>query len=326
DPAVLHGLAMFHAQAPDLKTAAAFEAKFAAKTSDARAMAQAARLYLQAGEHKRAIDTALAGIAIENRAELRNILGKAYEAAGDTIRAVVELREAINLNKYEEAYYFDLAQVLLIHQNFDVAIQVVEASRKIFAESAQLELALGVAYYGQRRFADAVDSFLRVIAIAPKVPQSYMFLGRIIDHADARLPELEERFSEFAKTNPESAHAQLLYARVLIAQSADLDRPEQLLRRSIALEEGNWESHFELGILLERKRQFPEAAAALSRSIQLNPQNPTPHYRLARIYDRMGKREEAAAERALHEKLSVAEKEAIEKHQAGLKRLEFTVK
>ncbi len=267
------------------------------------------------------LDSALAAVKTDDSAQNRNRLGKAYEANGQTDRAVIELQEAIKKNQYEESYYFDLAHVLLQHQNFDAAIQVLEASRRIFAKSAQLELALGVAYYGQRRFPEAVDSFLRTIAITPGIGQPYVFLGRILEHADKRLPEIAERFQARAKALPNDFMAQHLLGKVLAAQGDHLDKAEAALRSSIGLKTDFWESHFELGLLLEKARKFDEAAKELERSATLNPTAPTPHYRLARVYDRLDRRDDAARERALHEKLTADEKAAMEKHAAGIKRL-----
>jgi tetratricopeptide (TPR) repeat protein len=267
------------------------------------------------------LKSALAAVNTEDSAQNRNRLGKAYEANGQTDKAVLELQEAIRKNEYEESYYFDLAHVLLRHQNFDVAIQVLESSRRIFAKSAQLELALGVAYYGQRRFSEAVDSFLRTIAIAPGIAQPYVFLGRILEHADKRLPEIAERFQAQASALPKDFMAQYLLGKVLAAQSEQWDKAEAALRSSIALKPDFWESHYELGLLLEKVRKFEEAGAELERSAALNPQVPTPHYRLARVYDRLGKTQDAVRERALHEKLTAEEKAAMEKHAASIKRL-----
>jgi tetratricopeptide (TPR) repeat protein len=275
---------------------------------------------------KRAVEAALRAVQAEDTAQTRNLLGKAYEADGQTDKAVLELQEALRRNAYEESYYFDLAHVLLRHQNFDAAIQLLEASRRIFARSAQLELALGVAYYGQRRFSEAVDSFLRTIAIEPGVAQPYVFLGRILEHADKRLPEIVTRFEARAQAAPKDFLAQFLAGKAFAAQGEQLEKAEAALRRSIALKEDFWESHYELALLLEKARKFEEAAKELERSAALNPAAPTPHYRLARIYDRLDRSDEAARERALHQKLTEEEKAAMEKHAAGIKRLELVIK
>ncbi len=332
DPLILHGLALYHSETGNWAEAADFEARYAEKaTGDREALPRAVSFYLQAGQTKRAIEVAEQGLKGQNRADLRNLLGKAYESVGQSDKSILELQEAIRLDPYEQDYHFDLAYALLVHQNFDVAIRVLEAARKAFDKSPQIELALGVAYYGQRRFVEAVDSFLRTAALAPGLEQPYVFLGRILSHAEGRLDQVTAKFAAFARDNPESFLGYFLHAKVLTAQlgpsgpSELAGQAEALYRKAIALNGSYWESHFQLALLLERKREFLQAAEQLERSIQLNPKNPTLHYRLARVYDRLGRGEQAEAERALHHKLAAEERAAIEKHAAGLKRLELVV-
>jgi len=333
DPVMLHGLALFHSETGNWAKAASLESRYAAVASgDRDALVRAVSLYLHAGQPKPAIELAGKALAKEKRADLHNLLGKAYEADGQFDNTIVELQKAIQLAPREEAYVFDLAYVLLVHQNFDVAIQLLEPAKKIFTRSAQLELALGIANYGQRKFAEAVDAFLRTAELAPKIEQPYVFLARIISHAEGRLGEITEKFASFARANPRNYLGHFLHAKGLIAQmgptpSVELaDQAERLLKKSISLNPTFWESEFELGVLLEGKKDFSAAARHLERAIQLSPKTPAPHYRLARVYDRLGKTEVAQAERVQHEKLTAEERTAIESHAAGLKRLELVVK
>lgn len=79
-----------------------------------------------------------------------------------------------------------------------MAVRVLEAAKKVFDNSAQLELTLGIACYGQRGFSEAVDSFLRAATLAPDVEQPYVFLGRILNQAEARLAEVTQKIAAFA--------------------------------------------------------------------------------------------------------------------------------
>jgi Flp pilus assembly protein TadD len=77
-----------------------------------------------------------------------------------------------------------------------------------------------------------------------------------------------------------------------------------LLERSISLDSKDWESHYELGLLLSNKHDYQGAARELKRSIDLNPKEAMPHYHLARVYDRLGQPEQAKAEREIHQRLT----------------------
>jgi len=322
DPIVLKALSLFYSESGNYEKAAECAAGYASKThTDPGAYARAIQLYLQSGKPKPAIDLARTALAAENRAELRYLLGKAYEMDGQPVESIREMRAAIQQNPYEESYYFELARDLLKHNSPQEAIQVLEDGKKVFARSAQIELTLGVAYYSMRRFSDAVDAFLLVIRIDPGVEQPYVFLGRMLDQTASKLPDVTAAFAALAKANPQNYTADFLYGKAL-AFGGKRDEAEPLLRKSIAENAEFWESHFELGGVLEAKHDFAGAAREFSRAAELNPKNPGVHYRLARVYDRLGKANEAKAEHALHEKLTQEENAFIRRQAGGMERLE----
>jgi tetratricopeptide (TPR) repeat protein len=206
--------------------------------------------------------------------------------------------------------YFQAAQPLLDQQKFTEAVVILKEGAARFANSAQLELALGVADYGLRRFDDAADAFLRTIEIAPETEQPYTFLGRILDQIPSRLPLAAQRFAEYESAHPASAAAYLLHAKALDAQSLEPELALRLLQKSIAMNAGDASAHFEMGTVLDRLQRFGDAAAEFQRAAELAPLDAAAHYRLARDYDRIGKHEAAQAEREKHAQLVKAQ-EAI---------------
>ena len=108
---------------------------------------------------------------------LRGLLASAYELDKQPARAINEYNRAILLDPYEEAYYFQLSQLLIDRENFATARQVLEAARKIFDKSPEIELALGTAYYGLKNYDEAGFAFLKTVTLAPQAPQAYTFLA-----------------------------------------------------------------------------------------------------------------------------------------------------
>lgn len=202
-----------------------------------------------------------------------------------------------------ESLYFEAAQPYLQQQNFAAALQILDTGRKKFSNSAQLELAAGVAYYGLRRFPEAIQTFLHTIEIDPTIEQPYVFLGRMLDQAEGQLPRITEVLAAFAKRAPESYLSNFLYGKAL-HMAGNSAAAEALFRKSIAENDSYWESHFELGVLLSQQHKFADAVHEIQRSTELNPKDPAPHYHLARLYDRLGRPAEAKQERELHAKLS----------------------
>jgi tetratricopeptide (TPR) repeat protein len=275
DSPVQHALAMFYSETGDFGKAAEAERRYASGPgADAGAAASAAGLLLRAGDVEQAIQWG---------------------------------KTAVERDPKKEEYAFDLGQMQLRRGDFAGAAATLEKACQRFPDSAQLELAYGVAVYGQRRFADAIDAFLRVTAMDRTVEQPYVFMARILSQAGDRLPQVVAAFAAWEKAEPGNYLAVCLHAKALTAASGDAGEIEAGLRRSIQLNDGYWESHFELGVLLGKNREWKQAAAELRRSIELNPGVAAAHFQLARAYDKLGDAEKARAERAEHERLTAAE-------------------
>lgn len=236
--------------------------------------------------------------------ELLHALSFYYSECGDLDRAEHVMQTVLSLDRFQESYYFDLADLFLKQRKFPAALETLNAGRKVFDKSAQLDLATGVAYYGLRRFPEATDAFLETIALDPSAQQPYVFLSRMLDQTESKRPRIRDAFAAYQKREPENYLSNYVYAKALALNEPG--RAEALLWKSIALNDGYAASHFELGVLLENRRDLAGAARELERSIALDPKDPASHYHLARVFDRLGKTAEANAERALHAKLVVA--------------------
>jgi tetratricopeptide (TPR) repeat protein len=314
DPDVLHGLAfLFTDLQPDLKRAADLEARYAElQPADKTAWRRVAAMCLEAGQYDRAIAAGTRGLAVDDSQELHTVLGQAYQGRQDWEHAAEHLAAAVKLAPYDENAHFLLIQMYLDRQDFAAAGQAIANARKVFARSPQIELAAGVCAYGMRHFPEAVDQFLKTIAIAPDVPQPYQFLAKMLDQADERLPEVVERFRQYQARHPGDAGACLLYAEALVAGLApggfppEAEQAIELLERARSLDANRAEIHYQLGCLLERKRDYAAAAAELERSVALDRRQPGAHFQLARVYERLGRKQDAARERDEHQRLTEA--------------------
>lgn len=308
EPVTQHALALFYSEAGNFSKAAEWERRFAGSPSaDLDAPARAAAFSLRAGDPAQAIEWAKAALARKDSAAMHDLLGNAYQASNRADAALEEFRTAARLAPDTETFTFDLGNAVLRRGDFAAALIIFDDARRRFPRSAQIELAYGVAAYGERRFSDAIGSFLKVTELDPSVEQPYVFMGRILDQAGDRIPRVIAAFTAWEKANPRNYLPPLLHAKALIASGGDQAVIESELRRSIQLNAASWESRMELGALLARNRQWQDAAAQLTRSIELNPREPRAHFELARVYDRLRQRDKAQAERAIHERLTASE-------------------
>ncbi len=237
-----------------------------------------------------------------------------YSESGQMLQAAAAQARLARLNPAREDalehaadLYFQAAQALLREQKFAEAVAVLEEARDKTGKRAQTELALGVAYYGLRRFNEAAGAFLETIRLAPDAEQPYLFLSRMLDAIPARLPAVTERFVQYEAAHPDDARGYLLHAKALDAQSREPDQARQLLTKSIELNARDASAHVELATLLERARDYAGAAAEFERAAALEPNDAGTHYHLARLYDRLNRPDAAASERDLHAKLMAAQ-------------------
>lgn len=230
--------------------------------------------------------------------------GQTLKAAESAAKYSAEVPEDGEVHERAIELYFETARPLLDRQKFAEAAVVLEEGVAALPKSSQLELALGVTYYGLRRFNDAADAFLRTIDIAPEMEQPYSFLGRIPDRIPSRLPRVASRFAEYESAHPASAEGYLLHAKALDAQSLEPEMALRLLERSVAIDSRNASAHFEMGTVLDRLQRFADAAVEFERAIVITPADAASHGRLAADYERIGRHEAAQAERAKQEQLS----------------------
>ena len=314
DPVTLGTLAAYYegqnkfAKAGDLAALAA---------APERAMAD----YIQANQPKKAIANALATPGWEEKAGIRNLLGKAYEADGQVLKTLDELQAAIRLAPGEEVYWSDLLEMLLDHYNFEEVIKAGQSARQRFPRSADIALSMGIAQYASNQTDAALDSFLETTALDPDGEQSYLFLARLIDDAHGRLQAIIARSVEYEKRNPESYVGYFLHARALIADLEEPEQAEALLRKSIGLNGKFWEAHYRLGILLSNRHAYEAAEKEFRRSVELNPTDPAIHYRLFRTLAALGRTREAEAELAVQRRVAAEHQAELARQTGNVKRL-----
>ncbi len=290
----------------DLATAESqLEAASRLEPRDARVWLALAQTYWKLNRSEASRAAAGKAEALANDPAILRALAVYYSGSGDRSKAAAALESVIRRDPYREADYFDLAQVYFQQQDFAAALNVLDAGRKNFDKSAQLELAAGVACYGLRRFPEAIEAFLRTIRLDPDVEQPYVFLGRMLDQAEGQLPRIAGVFAVYAQRDTWLGN--YLYGKALRI-AGDSAKAEPLLRKAVAQNDRSWEAHFELGVLLDGQGKYEDAAREIRRGIELHPDDPVAHYRLARLYDRLGKPAEARAERELHARLSTVVK------------------
>ena len=231
-----------------------------------------------------------------------------------------------------EGHIFDSGSELLLHQNFDAAIQVFANGVERYPQSAMLQIGLGVALYSRGRYEEAITALCAASDLAPADPRPYLFLGRMYTVSAGKTDEVSARLEHFTKVQPQNALAHYYYAMSLWkgerGQSGQVNfgQIEFLLKHSILLDPKYADAHLQLGILFAEQNKYPEAIHEYQQAIALEAGLVDAHYRLAQAYARTGEADRARAEMEIHERLRKQELAETEKQRAEIKQFVYSIR
>lgn len=211
--------------------------------------------------------------------------------AGQFPEAVRAYQEAIRLAPENELYRIALATILIEHQAFEAAINMLKASQK----SAKLLVLLGVAQFGYGETAEAIESLERAVALDPKLESAKRCLaGMVLDSAKSPPRSTVDLLCAWDKTV--CAALKLRRAR----EEGDAALEEQ----SVAVLEhvDSPVAHCALGRAYEWRNRMKSAAEQMESCVRLEP-TPQHHYMLALIYRKLGKTELAHRELELRSRM-----------------------
>lgn len=166
---------------------------------------------------------------------------------------------------------------------------------------------LGRTKYNENRFAEAVASFQRVLALRGKDVQAEDNLGlsqQGLGHTDQAKTAFE---TAIAWQGDAPADAQpYLNLGILLTDQGDPASAIQQLTKAAALAPENPKIHEELGRALQAKGGMEAAQAQLEAAVRLAPNAAALHFKLGQIYRHRGLSERAQQEFAICAKLNGA--------------------
>src|SRR5271169_119217 len=108
--------------------------------------------------------------------EALDLASAAWEAAGDTPKAVATLRQAIVLAPANARLYVDFASLCLVHKSYDVGIVMVSAGLARLPKAAELYVARGVLHVQLAQYDGADADFATAERLDPR--QAYGSVAR----------------------------------------------------------------------------------------------------------------------------------------------------
>lgn len=270
-------------------------------------------------------------LKVKETGELHNLLGQIDEKDGKFLDAANEFEVAAHMDPSEENL-FGWGSELLLHRTYEPAIDIFRTATQRYPNSAREFIGLGMALYARGLYEDAVKALLRAADIDPSDPRCYLFLSRAYDSSPGQAEDVIHRFQQYAQQQPTNALAQFYYAMSVWkgkrseGATVDLTQVEDLLKKSIALDGKQAQSHFQLGNLYADQHQYERSLPEYLRVIELDPNLADAHYRLGTDYTHLGQKDRAQAEFAIYQKLRSEHLAEVEKERAEVQQFVYSSK
>ena len=250
------------------------------------------------------------------------LLGRTYEKQDNLPEMLKAFEKAINLEPTNQGYYIDLGDALAEKKNYGTAIEVAKEAVKRFPSSSSAYSLKGSVELKMYLLTESLNSYSKAVELDPNNPRAALGLALTLWNMD-RNEEAGKAFAEGVRRFPNDAFFLLKYALFLLNAPGERDAQadaqiKALLKKSEALDDSDFETHFQLGNLAMKENKYDEALMELRAATKLDPEVAKVHLALGRVYRRMGREQEADNETQLHRKLKAQEDQGADAPQAAI--------
>jgi tetratricopeptide (TPR) repeat protein len=253
-------------------------------------------------------------VADQSDPDMLTLASEAYEASGDTPKAVSLLRQAIVLSPSTAHYYNAFALLCLDHESFQVGIDMIDAGLHYISDDASLYLSRGLLYAQLAQYEKAEADF----RTAEKLDSQQSLSSYAIALAQLEKNEPEKALSEIrsqVKAHPDSARHRYLLARLLQRNISDHD--DRAIKEAIGsaltavtLKPDFVEARDLLASLYQESGRYALAVEQCQLALRYAPSDQSAIYRLIMLLRHSGKSEDRAKIPALVKRLSALQQAA----------------
>jgi tetratricopeptide (TPR) repeat protein len=254
--------------------------------------------YVKSRNYKAAIRTAQGFLSQgRGKADLYNLLSRAYEGDGQTVDAYNALRTATQLDPKDENNYLDLATLCVDHANYDLGLEIVNIGIKNIPQSSRLYFQRGTLLAMKGQSAEAGADFENASRISPQQNLPYVARGLVLLESGQTAKAIE-LLRQRAVASPNDYLALYILGEALnrsgpAAGSAEENEAVNSLEKSVRINPDFAASRAVLGKLLLRRGEVDRAIAELEKALELDPKESSSLYQLALAYRRKGNLERA---------------------------------
>ena len=211
--------------------------------------------------------------------DVLSLASEAYEAAGDTPKAVALLRQAIVLNPQIPGYYVAFAAISLDHDSYQVGIDMINAGLARIPEDPSLYLSRGLLYAQLAQYDKAEADFHRADHLDARQSVSAYFS----DLAEISRNNPEKALSDVRaqlKAHPDSASLHYLLAKLLWNRGGSAEEAVQAGNEALKLNPGMDEARDLLASIYLDQQKYDLAAIQCRLVLKESPSDQSAMYHL----------------------------------------------
>ncbi len=171
-------------------------------------------------------------------------------------------------------------------------------------ESAETHLMLGTAKFGVADFAGARDEFAKAVALNPNLPEVHMYYAQTLQVTGDPDQSMKEFKAELA-VDPYNFQSNLQVG-ALLRKDQNYPEAKQYLERALQTRPGDLAVRYQLAAIEISEGKFDEARTRLESIVKESPQFTEAHVSLSMAYFRLKRPEDGKREREIVEKLTAA--------------------
>jgi tetratricopeptide (TPR) repeat protein len=250
--------------------------------------------------------------------DILSLASDAYEAVGNTPKAVALLRQAIVLSPTTVNYYNSFAAICLDHESFQVGIDMINAGLKRITNEPSLYISRGLLYAQIAQYDQAEADF----KTAEHLDSVQSISSYAIDLAELQQNNTGSALSQVRaqlKIHPDSALLHYLLAKMLSTEEgsdADANASSEALQEALLsakLKPDMTEARDLLATMYAGREQYDLAIQQCQLALQSNPGDQTAIYHLIVAYRHSGQADQRAQIPVLVKRLAELQKTARQK-------------
>jgi tetratricopeptide (TPR) repeat protein len=244
--------------------------------------------------------------------DVLSLASEAYEAVGNTPKAVALLRQAIVLSPTDTGLYASFAAISLDHDSYEVGISVIHAGLQHIHDDPSLYLSLGLLYAQLAKYDEAEAAFKTAGRLDSKQSLSSYALDLTEiqkNHSEKTIANIREQL----KAHPNSALLNYLFAKVVVGQGTDSATKlyEQALQSAllaVKLRPDMTEARDVLATMYTDENRFGPAMEQCRLALKSDPDDQTAMYHLILALRHSQKPQDRAEATTLVKRLSELQK------------------